>query len=440
MDFQLTPEQEEFKAKCRRFARDVIRPVAAQHDADESTPWEVMHAARREGLEGPEFLEQLAADSDGQAQVIHAEELHWGCAGIATAVGGTGLAAAGLASAGTPAQISEWLPRLYGSESDFRTGAYAVTEAQAGSDVRSLRTMARRDGDQWVLDGTKVFITNGGIADTVVVVASVDLRLGHRGHASFIVPAETPGFRCGKKEDKLGIRASDTSELIFEDCRVPIANLLGGVERLEKRLERARRGQRSTDSNPLATFERTRPIVGASAVGIAQAAYEWTLGYLDSDPPQDLQTFDLERRSSTAGAPVSERQRIQQVLAQVGTEIEAARMLARRGAWMARQGKPMVGGEGSMAKLKGGEVAVWATQTLMDLVGPFASTPECPLEKWFRDAKIYQLFEGTTQIQRLVIARMQAAHYRELRAGGHDNAGPPSNAGTDTTSRKAMAA
>ena len=207
--------------------------------------------------------------------------MHWGCAGIALAISGSGLAAAGVAASGTPEQIAQWVPECLGVGEELKIGAYAVTEPQAGSDVKSLRTTARRDGDEWVLNGTKVFITNGGIADVTVVVATVDPELGHRGQASFVVPKGTPGLRMGKKETKLGIRASQTAELVFEDCRIPVDNLLGGIDKLERKLERARSGASSgRASNALATFELTRPIVGVSAVGIAQAAYEWTLEYL----------------------------------------------------------------------------------------------------------------------------------------------------------------
>ncbi|MQA75163.1 MAG: acyl-CoA dehydrogenase [Solirubrobacterales bacterium] len=414
MDFALNQEQLDFKARCRRFAADVIRPVAAKHDADESTPWEVIEAARARGLHGLDNLRRMGTDPDGMYGVISAEELHWGCAGIALAISGSGLAAAGVAASGTPEQIAYWVPECFGTGDEVRLGAYAVTEPQAGSDVKSLRTTAARDGDEWVLDGTKVFITNGGIADVHVVVATVDPDLGHRGQASFVVPKGTPGLRQGKKESKLGIRASHTAEVVLEGCRVPVDNLLGGIEKLERRLARARSGESSgRASNALATFELTRPMVGASALGIAQAAYEWTLGYL-GDGAIIADPFEAALdASSTAGRPPLQRQGNQQVLAQVATEIEAARLLVQRAAWMGRNGIPLTGGQGSMSKLKAGQVAVWATRTLMDVVGPYAYTRECPLEKWFRDAKIYELFEGTAEIQRLVISRMQAEEYRE---------------------------
>ncbi len=400
MDFRLTDEQLAFQEHCHRFAAEVIRPVAAQHDREQTVPWEVIREARRWDLHGLELLQRLATDGDGVLAVIYAEELHWGCAGIALAIAAGSLAAAGIGSSGTPEQIGRWLPECFGVGDEIKLGAYAVTEAGAGSDVKSLRTTARRDGDEWVLNGAKVFISNGGIADVTVVVATVDSTLGHRGQASFVVPKGTPGLRMGKKEDKIGIRASQTTEVVLEDCRIPGEYLLGGQDKLEAKLERARRGERGGSSGALATFEVTRPFVGASALGIARAAYEWTLDH-------------LEGRSDEDGAPLLEQQRVQQVLADVATEIEAARMLVWRAAWMGRNGVPMTAGQGSMSKLKAGDVAMWATTTLMDLVGPEAWSTEYPLEKWFRDSKIFQIFEGTAQIQRLVVARMQVAERRD---------------------------
>jgi alkylation response protein AidB-like acyl-CoA dehydrogenase len=244
-----------------------------------------------------------------------------------------------------------------------------------------------------------------------VVIATVDPELGHRGQASFVVEKDTPGLSQGKKEDKLGIRASQTAEVVLEDCRVPMENLLGGLDKLEKKLERARSGKSTgRSSGALATFEITRPLVGASALGIAQAAYEWTLEY-------------LEDRSDENG-PLMEQQRVQQTLADVATEIEASRLLVWRAAWMGRNGVPMTGGQGSMSKLKAGDVTMWATTTLMDLVGEAAQSTDCPLEKYFRDAKIYQLFEGTAQVQRLVISRMQRREYQDRLKAAADALSP----------------
>ena len=397
MDFRLTDEQLAFQRTCREFAAEVIRPAAERYDREQEVPWDVLREARRRNMYGLDLIQQFA--TDGMAAVLYAEEMHWGCAGIALALSASSLAAAGIASAGTPDQLAQWVPQCYGiGDDDIKLGAYAVTEPQAGSDVKSLRTTAKRDGDEWVLDGTKVFISNGGIADVTVVVATVDPDLGHRGQASFVVPKDTPGFRMGKKEDKLGIRASQTAEIVLEECRVPMENLLGGLDKLERKLERARSGQSSGSSGALATFEVTRPFVGGSAIGIARAAYEWTLDWLEGREYE--------------GELLLDQQRVQQVIADVATEIEAARLLVWRAAWMGRNGIPMTGGQGSMSKLKAGDVTMWATTALMDLVGPEGSLTDHPLEKFFRDAKIYQLFEGTAQVQRLVVSRMQVEERR----------------------------
>jgi acyl-CoA dehydrogenase len=399
ISFELSDEQKEIRDWVHQFSEKEIRPVAHQYDESEEFPWPIVKKAAEVGLYGTEFLQQTFGDSTGIMPALVAEELTWGCAGIALAIQASSLAAAGIAASGTPEQIARWVPECYGEGDEIKLGAYAVTESGAGSDVKSLRTTARLDGDEWVLNGTKVFISNGGIADITVVVATVDPELGHRGQASFVVPKGTPGLSQGKKEDKIGIRASQTAEVVLEDCRIPADHLLGGMDKLNRRLERARSGRNGGSSNALATFELTRPLVGASALGIAQAAYEWTLEYLEG--------------RSEEGVPLLEQQRVQQTLADVATEIEAARLLVWRAAWMGRNGIAMTGGQGSMSKLKAGDTTMWATAALMDLVGPYAQTTDCPLEKWFRDAKIYQIFEGTAQVQRLVISRMQRREHQE---------------------------
>lgn len=398
MEFGYTPEQLELKAKLRKFAVEHIRPVALKHDKEQSVPWEVMQEAAKQGIGTLDFMMGMGNDPQGQFSAIYAEELHWGCAGIALAIAGSGLAAAGIASSGTPEQIGQWVPKCFATSEEMHLGAYAVTEPSAGSDVKSLRTTAKLDGDEWVLNGSKVFITNGGIADVTVVVATVDPELGTRGQASFIVPKGTPGLSQGKKEDKLGIRASQTTEVILEDCRVPTEYLLGGMDKLNRKLENARSGKKVGGANALATFEMTRPFVGASAIGIAQAAYDFTLEYLD--------TMVID------GAPALDNPGIHQQIADISTEIEAARLLVQRASWMARNGQPLLAGQGSMSKLKCGDVAVWATAKCMDLIGPASWDTDLPLEKWYRDAKIYQIFEGTAQIQRMVIGRLQVSSFR----------------------------
>jgi alkylation response protein AidB-like acyl-CoA dehydrogenase len=398
VEFGYTPEQLEFKERIHKFAAEQIRPVALKHDKDQSVPWDVMKAAAKEGIGTLDFMMSLGSDPQGQFSQIYAEEMHWGCAGIALAIAGSGLAAAGIASSGTGDQIAQWVPLCFAQGEELHLGAYAVTEPSAGSDVKSLKTTAKLDGDEWVLNGSKVFITNGGIADVTVVVASVDPELGTRGQASFIIPKDTPGFSQGKKEDKLGIRASQTTEVIMQDCRLPTDYLLGGMDKLNKKLENARSGKKVGGANALATFEITRPFVGASALGIARAAYEFTMEYLME------KTID--------GKPALDNPGIHQQIADIATEIDAARLLVQRASWMGSNGIPLMGGQGSMSKLKAGDVAMWATAKCMDLVGPEAWDTDLPLEKWYRDAKIYQIFEGTSQIQRMVIGRLQVGEFR----------------------------
>lgn len=398
MEFGYTPEQQALKERIHKFAVEHIRPVAGQHDKDQTVPWDVMKAAAKEGIGTLDFMMSMGGDPQGQFATIYAEEMHWGCAGIALSIAGSGLAAAGIASSGTQEQMMEWVPKCFANGDEMHLGAYAVTEPSAGSDVKSLRTTAKLEGDEWVLNGSKVFITNGGIADVTVVVAVVDPELGTRGQASFIVPKDTPGLSQGKKEDKLGIRASQTTEVVLENCRVPTEYLLGGMDKLNKKLENARSGKKVGGANALATFELTRPFVGASAIGIARAAYEFTLEYLSE--------------TTIEGKPALDNPGIHQQIADIATEIDAARLLVQRASWMGANGQPLIGGQGSMSKLKCGDVAMWATAKCMDLIGPAAWDTDLPLEKWYRDAKIYQIFEGTSQIQRMVIGRLQVGQFR----------------------------
>ena len=246
------------------------------------------------------------------------EELFWGDAGIALAIFGTGLGVAGILGNGTPEQIMTWVPQCFGTPEDVKLAAFCVTEPDAGSDVSSLRTRAKKDGSDWVLNGTKCFITNGGIADVHVVVATVDPSLGARGQASFVVPPGTPGLSMGKKERKMGIRASHTAEVIFDDVRIPSECLLGGEEKLEARLARAREGGRTSTQAAMRTFEASRPIVGIQAVGIARAAYEYALEYA--------------KERTQFGKPIIENQAIAFLLADMATEIDAARLLVLPGA------------------------------------------------------------------------------------------------------------
>lgn len=394
-DFALTAEQLEFKKWIHDFSENEIRPVAPQYDESEDFPWEVVKKAADIGLYTFDYYIQVSADESGLMMPIALEESSWGCAGITLAIFGTGLPLASIAASGTPEQTMHWAPKMFGTPEEPALGAFCVTEPNAGSDVSALRTTAKRERDGWLINGTKIFITNGGIADVHVVVATVEQNLGHRGQATFVVGKDTPGVRMGKKERKMGIRASHTAEVIFEDCWVPAENLLGGDEKLAAKLERAKSGQKSGKSGALATFEATRPSVAAQAVGISRAAWEFARDYA-----KDRQTF---------GRPIIEHQGVAFQLADMAMETDAARLLTHRAAWMARTGQPFLHAEGSMSKLKAGEVAVKVTDQAIQILGGYGYIKDFPVEKWHRDAKIYCLFEGTSEIQRLVISRALAA-------------------------------
>ncbi|HKO36987.1 MAG TPA: acyl-CoA dehydrogenase family protein [Solirubrobacterales bacterium] len=417
MFFALNDSQREWRGLCHDFAVEVMRPAALGYDRDQEVPWAVLRAARARGLHGLEAIERMAKDPEGISAAIYAEEMHWGCAGIALAMSASWLAATAIASAGTREQVARWLPECFGVDGEVKLAALAVTEPAAGSDVHSLRTSARRHRDGWILDGNKVLISNAGVADVNVVVATVDPGLGHGGQAAFVVRRGTPGLSFGAKVGKLGVRASPTAEISLQDCHVPEEHLLGGPDRLARKMERARQGLPTATSDALATFEETRPLVAAGAVGVMRAAYEWTIDHLTHSP---------------AGIAVLREDRAQHLLADVATEIDAARLLAWRAARMSRRGLPMRGGEGSMSKLKAADSAVWATTSLMDLLGPEAAHVDNPMQKFFRDAKVFQIFEGTAQIQRRVIAgqqltgalrRQREAKARTSREGAGEDAG-----------------
>src|ERR1700738_5292138 len=325
VSFELSAEQLEMKQWVHDFAEKRIRPAAQEGDEREETPGPRIQEAAEIGLYSVDFLQQtFAGDDSGLLGPIAQEELFWGDAGIGLSIMGSSLAAAGIFASGTPDQVLTWLPECYGTPKDIKLGAFAVTEPNAGSDVRSLKTTAKRDGTDWVLNGTKVFITNGGIADTHVVVASVDPSLGAKGQATFVIPKGVKGISQGAKHKKMGIRASHTAEVILDDCRIPGDYLLGGEEKLQARLGKAKGGPVGKGSGALRTFEMTRPLVGAQALGIARAAYEFALQYA-----QERTAF---------GRPIIEHQAIAFKLADMCTEIEAARLLVWHAAWMARAG------------------------------------------------------------------------------------------------------
>ena len=390
---ELTEDQLQIQKWVHDFADTVVRPAAHEWDEREETPWPIIEEAAKIGLYSLDFVSQCFLDPTGLLMPLVAEEMAWGDAGINLAIFGTTLAVAGIFANGTEEQIGEFLPHCFGTPDDVKLAAFGVSEPDAGSDVSSLRSRARYDEatDEWVLNGTKTWITNGGIANIHVLVLSVDPELGARGQASFVVPEGTPGIRQGQKFKKMGIRASHTAEVILEDCRVPGRCLLGGKERLDERMARAKEGRRSSSQAAMATFEASRPTVGAQAVGIARAAYEYSLDYA--------------KERTQFKRPIIENQAVAFKLADMKTRIDAARLLVHRAAWMGRVGKHFDNGEGSMSKLFAGETAVWVTEQAIQILGGYGYIRDYPVERWHRDAKIYTIFEGTSEIQRLIISR-----------------------------------
>jgi acyl-CoA dehydrogenase len=389
---ELNEDQLQIQKWVHDFAEDVIRPAAHEWDEREETPWPIIEEAAKIGLYSFDFWANAFADPTGLLMPVANEELFWGDAGIGLSIVGTLLGLTGLMGSGTPEQLMEWVPQAFGTPDKPAIACYAVSEPDAGSDVSSLKTKAVYDEakDEWVLNGQKTWITNGGIADVHVVVATVDPELKGRGHATFVIPKGHPGLSQGAKFKKHGIRASHTAEVILDDCRIPGAWLLGGKDKLDERLARAREGKHTNTQVAMQTFEATRPIVGSQAVGIARAAYEYALEYA--------------KERVQFGRPIIQNQSIAFTLADMCMEIDASRLLVWRAAWMGKNAQ-FKNAEGSMAKLKAGQVAVWATERAIQILGGYGYTREYPVERWHRDAKIYEIFEGTAEIQRLVISR-----------------------------------
>jgi acyl-CoA dehydrogenase len=393
-DFSLSLNEDQIQLQkwIHDFSDNVIRPAAHEWDEREEFPWPVVEEAAEIGLYGVDFLLNAMGDPTGITLPMAIEEIFWGDAGIGMAIMGSALAAAGITGNGTPEQVMEWVPQCYGTAGDVKLGAFCVSEPDAGSDVSSLRTRAVYDEakDEWTLNGTKAWITNGGIADVHVVVAAVDPELKGRGQASFIVPPGTKGLSQGQKYLKHGIRASHTAEVVLDDVKVPGHCLLGGKEKLDERIARARHHEHSHKQPAMATFEATRPAVGAQALGIARAAYEYALEYA--------------KERHAFGKPIIMNQAIAFKLANMITEIDASRLLIWRAAWLAKNGQ-FANGEGSMSKWKASEVAVRVTEDAIQILGGYGYTREYPVERWHRDAKIHTIFEGTSEIQQLVISR-----------------------------------
>jgi alkylation response protein AidB-like acyl-CoA dehydrogenase len=389
----LSQDLREMRDWVHEFAETVIRPAGGEWDEREETPWPVLQQAAKIGLYSLDFFAQQWLEPSGLGIPVAWEELFWGDSGIALSIVGTGLAAVAVSGNGTNEQMAEWLPPMFGDSDDPKLGAFCVSEPDAGSDVAAIRTRAvyQQATDEWVLNGTKSWVTNGGIANVHVVVASVDPELGSRGQATFIVPPGTPGLAQGQKFRKHGIRASHTAEVVLDDVRVPGRCLVGGKDRFDARLAKVREGGSGRGQAAMKTFEATRPAVAAMAVGVARAAFEYARDY------------SVGRVQF--GRPIGQTEGIAFMLADMAAAVDAARLLTWRAAWMARNRKPFDHAEGSMAKLVAGETAVKVTEQAIQILGGNGYTREYPVERWHRDAKIFTIFEGTSEIQRMIISR-----------------------------------
>lgn len=377
VNFELSEEQKQFQELAHEFAEKEMRPYASEYDEKEQLPYEIFEKAHKLGLLTYGIPEEFGGGGATSAltQAIVSEELAWGCAGMATSMGGIGLCAAPILIGGNEFQKKKYLTRFTGDK--LRLGAYAITEPGAGSDAAAIKTSAKKVDGGYVLNGTKHFITNGGIADLYVVFGTIDPAMGDDGICAFIVEGDLDGVKAGKKERKMGIRASHTAQVHFEDVFVPEENRIG--EEGEGFLW------------AMKAFEHTRPLVASLAIGVARAAFEFALDYAT--------------QREQFGRPIAKFQTIGFMLADMATEIDAARLLAWRAAWMLENQMP-VNKEASMAKVFAADTAMKVTTDALQIVGGAGYMRDLPVEKWMRDAKIMQIYEGTSQIQRLVISRM----------------------------------
>ncbi len=385
IDFTLSKSQQAARDYAHQVALEEMRPISLECDRTEKIPESFFWNMQRRFWGGAaaqartQAQEENEPKQDNMLSMLAQEEMAWGDAALSTAIPGPGLAAPPILSQGTQEQQMRFLaPYMDGQ---LHWGALALTEPGIGSDVAGMSTTAVLDGDEWVLNGHKHYITNGARADLVVTFATVDKSLGREGIRPFVVPKGTPGFVVGRIEEKMGLRASQTAELIFENCRIPKDNLLSGRESSKKAGFKAAMG----------TLNATRPMVGALAVGIARAAYETTSEWVCEELPK--------------GYPAQKRREIEAELEEIRQELEMARFLVWRAAWMADRRIPN-SKEASMCKAYAGGLVMKATATAVRITAPGENSERKQfIAKWFRDSKVFDIFEGTAQIQRLVIAR-----------------------------------
>ncbi len=374
MDYDLTEEQLTIRELCRQIAEERIKPVRARYDQTEDFPWEIVEVLAQSDIFGLFIPQDYGGLGGGILEMaIATEELSRVCGGIALAFAATALATFPILLFGSESQKSKYLPDIAAGK---RLAAFALTEPEAGSDAGAVKTAAKREGDGYILNGTKQWITNGGEAEIYTVIAVTDKSRGSRGLSAFILEKGTQGFSFGKKENKLGIRGSTTRELSFQDCFIPKENLLG------------KEGQGFLIA--MRTFDQSRPGVAAQAVGIAQGALEEAVAYA-----QERKQF---------GKPIASFQGIQFMLADMATQIEAARALTYAVARMIDRGIRRVAKASAMAKLFASDVAMKVTIDAVQILGGYGYMKDYPVEKMMRDAKITQIYEGTNQIQRAIIA------------------------------------
>jgi alkylation response protein AidB-like acyl-CoA dehydrogenase len=385
MNYFLTDEQQMLKELCKQVAQEKIRPVAAQYDESQEFPWDVVKAMAEADLFGVYIEEKYGGLGGGVMNlVIATEELSRVCGGISLSLAATALGTFPIILYGNDQQKQKYLPDL---ASGKKLAAFAITEPEAGSDAGSIRTNARKDGNYYILNGTKQWITNGGEAETYVIIAMTDKSKGSRGATALILEKGMPGFTFGKKENKLGIRASATRELIFQDCRVPAENVLGS--------------EGLGFAVAMKTFDQSRPGVAAQALGIAQGALDEAVKYA--------------RTRHQFGKPIISFQGLQFMLADMATQVEAARALVYQTARMIDAGEKRSAKESAMCKMFASDVAMKVTVDAVQIFGGYGYMKEYPVEKMMRDAKITQIYEGTNQIQREVIAHALIREYASMK-------------------------
>lgn len=378
LDFTLSEEQKMARDNTHEFAEKEIRPKALEYDEKEEFPWEIVKKANEAGLLHFNIPEEYGGPgvADPIMHYVMAEELAWGDGGIGVSITGAGLGSAPVAAIGTEEQKKKWLPRVVGPEP--KLSAICITEPGAGSDVASISTTAKKVGNEYIINGTKQFVTNGGLAEFYTVFATSDKSLGYRGINAFIIDGHTPGVTLSKVEKKMGLRASQTAQVVFEDVKVPKEDLLAGEEG----------GGFYAAMN---FFNTTRPAVGAMATGIARNAFEIALQYA-----KDRVQF---------GKPIIKHQAVGFMLADMATKIETARLLIYKAGWKLMQGQPDPG-LSSMAKFYPSDMSVEVCLDAIQILGGYGYIREYGVEKCLRDAKVTQIFEGTNQIQRFVLSRV----------------------------------